>query len=289
MITNSLQSITNLLHAQLCYQLFITPLHRPLEKKYRDFARMACEVFELKRTDVIHKEYPRHHVLHVFKQSNNPHAKKILITHGWMSRAAYMIRFVQYLHKKGYEVHALDFPAHGDAKGIQLPWTDAVDIIRHCLNENGPFYGVLGHSFGGSMLLNTLNLAGQLPQWHLKHKPEKAVLIASPTQMRTPISAIARRLKLNGQAYLCLKHMMQQQIEFALSSVHLSHFTAQSPDIPFLCVHGKQDLTIHPKESERFCSYYNGAELALLDNADHVSVLMDKRVEDIVGQFFARE
>ncbi len=194
MMTSSLAALKDLLHAQLCYQLFITPVHLPLEKKYRNFARMACEFVEGKRTEVIHQEYPRHHVIHRFKPTHSEKAKKVLITHGWLSRAAYMVRLIRALHKEGYDVYAIDFPAHGEAKGLQLPWTDAIAIIRHILNEHGPFYGAVGHSFGGSMLLNTLNLAGQREEWRLNNSLQTAVLISSPIQMRSPVNSLAQRV-----------------------------------------------------------------------------------------------
>lgn len=286
MKTDSLTYIRDLLHAQLCYQFFITPIHIPLEKKYRDFAKMACEFIETKRSEVIHQESPRHHVLHRFIPTKNSQGKKILITHGWISRAAYMVRLIKTLHQQGYDVYALDFPAHGDSKGLQLPWPDAVVILKEIINQHGPFYGVIGHSFGGSMLLNALNLAGQLPEWQLINKPERAVLIASPTHMRNPINSIARRFKLSGHGYLQLRQLIRQQTEIDLNLIRLRHFITQSPDIPFLCIHGEQDETINTKESVDFCKQYKNANLALLKDADHVSVLMDQRVEQLVCDFF---
>lgn len=284
-MTDSLLRVRNSLHAQLCYQFFITPIPMPLEKKYRDFAKMACEFLEIKRTEVLHQNLPRHYVIHRFAQEKNPQAKKILITHGWMSRAAYMAVLINDLHRSGYDVYALDFPAHGDAKGYQLPWTDAVTIIKDVLNQQGPFHGVIGHSFGGSMLLNTLNLSGQVPNLQLGHKPEKAILIASPTHMRGPIADIARRFKLNGYAYLQLRHLIAQKAEIDLSLIRLNHFITQQPNTPFLCIHGEQDATVMPSESISFCQQYKNADLALLKDADHISILMDKRVGELIINF----
>lgn len=286
MMTDSLAYIKDILHAQLCYQLFITPLHFPLEKKYRDFGKIACEYVENRQSEVIHNEVPRHHVLHRFKPAAAVDKnKKILITHGWMSRAAYMVRYIRVLQRQGYDVYALDFPAHGDAKGVQLPWTDAVAIIRQSLNMHGPFYAVLGHSFGGSMLLSTLNLAGQLPEWQIEHKPERAVLIASPTQMRTPMNSLARRFKLSGHGYLYLRQLIRQHGIVNPSLIGLRHYVAQLPETPFLCIHGELDDTVHPKESMIFCREYKNAQLQLLKDADHVTVLMDERVEQMVCAF----
>lgn len=285
MITDSLALVRDVLHAQFCYQVFITPIHLPIEKEYRSFARLACSIMEDSRSEVIHEQTPRHHVLHRFIPEAEANNKKILITHGWMSRAAYMVRLINSLHHKGYEVYALDFPAHGEAKGLQLPWTDAVAVINKTLNDHGPFYGVIGHSFGGSMLLNTLNLAGQLPELRLNHKPERAVLIASPTQMRGPINHVAKKLKLSGNGYLLLRHLMQGQAKINLNRVHLNHFVSQMPNIPFLCIHGELDKTVNTRESIRFCRTYQNADLRILSDADHVSVLMDARVERLVCDF----
>ncbi|MGC1182160.1 alpha/beta hydrolase [Legionella sp.] len=285
MITTSLARIKDILHAQFCYQVFITPIHFPIEKEYRNFAKLACEWMKDERTEVIHEEQPRHYVLHHFIPQNNGNGKKILIAHGWMSRAAYMMRLSYALHQQGYEVYAVDFPAHGEAKGLQLPWMDAVAIIKAILNQHGPFYGVIGHSFGGSMLLNTLNIAGQLSDWGLKHKPERAVLIASPIQMRGPINHVAKKLKLSAYGYLHLRYLMENQGKINLNRVRLHHFVSQTPNIPFLCIHGAQDKTVNPKESIRFCNKYKNADLQILPNANHVSVLMDERVEHLVCDF----
>lgn len=285
MMTDSITYLRDLLHAQLCYQFFITPIHLPIEKKYRDFAKMACEFMEDKRSEVIHQDLPRHHVLHRFIPQHHTGTKKVLITHGWISRAAYMVKLIKALHQQGYDVYALDFPAHGESKGLQLPWPDAVAILKEILNQHGPFYGVIGHSFGGSMLLNTLNLAGQCPEWQLNYKPERAVLIASPTHMRSPINSIARRFKLSRHGYLQLRQLIRQQAEIDLSLIRLCHFISQTPDTSFLCIHGEQDSTIAPKESIVFCKEYKNANLSLLPDADHVSVLMDDRVEKLVCNF----
>lgn len=284
-MADSFIHLSTIVHAQLCYQFFITPLPIPIEKKYRNFAKMACEFLETKRSELIHQSVPRHHVLHRFAQQKNTEAKKILITHGWMSRAAYMVSLIHELHRNGYDVYALDFPAHGEAKGFQLPWADAVTILKEVINEHGPFHGVIGHSFGGSMLLNTLNLSGQIPELRLIHNPEKVILIASPTHMRRPLTDIARRFKLSGYGYSQLRQLIQEKAEIDLSMIRLNHFIMQEPTTPFLCIHGEQDETVIPKESISFCQQYKNADLALLENADHISVLMDKRVGQLTLNF----
>lgn len=284
MFANALAGIRDFFHAQLCYHMFITPLPMSLDKEYRDFAQRACEYLLTNRSDMLQFSTPRHYVIHHFAQPANPQAKKILITHGWMSRAAYMVRLIRSLHQQGYEIYALDFPAHGEAKGMQLTWIDAVSILRDILNNLGPIYAVIGHSFGGSMLLNTLNLASQLPDWHIQTMPERAVLIASPTNMRTPVSKFARRLKLSGQAYLLLREVIRRHSKTNIQYLNFRRFATRGKT-PLLCIHGTADTTIDPRESINFCRRYPHASLALLPGIDHVDVLIDNRVENLVYNF----
>lgn len=291
MSTSVFTNVKDFFHAQICYQLFITHLHLPLEKEYRDFAKKACDYFFAHRTESKPFDSPRHHVIHRFNFSKKKNPKKILIAHGWMSRAAYMIRLIKLLSDHGFDVYALDFPAHGESKGFQLTWIDAVMVLRQIINEMGPFYATIGHSFGGSMLLNTLNLSSQFQTWQIKNVPERVVMIASPTRMQTPVAQLARRLRLSGKGYLFLRDMFQKNA--ILDSQHLindikcldfqNYITRTTT--PFLCVHGVKDQTIAPEESIIFCKKYSNASLVLLPDADHVSVLMDERVEKIINQF----
>lgn len=284
MLANSLTEFWDLIHAQLCYQLFITPIHLPIEKEYREFARRAREFFVENRSFSIPVSSPRHHVIHCFEQVNNPQAKKVLIAHGWISRAAYMARLIRALHQQGYHVYAIDFPAHGEAKGLQLTWMDAVMILRQTINDFGPFHGMIGHSFGGSMILNTLNLANQFAEWEINKVPERVVLMSSPTRMRTPVSKLARRLRLSGKGLILLRELFRQNASPDIKHLDFRHFINHSKT-PVLCIHGEDDDSITPYESTIFCEQYPHASLTLLPDADHVSVLLDERVETKVCEF----
>ncbi len=284
MISDSIENMKDLLHAQICYHFFITPIPFPIPKEYRKFAERACEFLETKRSEALHFQTPRHHVIHRFAQKKNPQAKKILITHGWVSRAAFMAQFINALHQQGFDVYALDFPAHGESQGAQLPWIDAVAVLRQTINQLGPFYSVIGHSFGGSMILNTLNLANQFPAWRLETLPEKVVLLASPTCMRTPVHRLARQLKLSAKGYLLLRQVFREQTNIDLKCLQFRRYTLHA-ETPFLCVHGEDDDAITPNESIRFCQHYSYATLALLPGVDHLSILIDKKAEEAVCQY----
>ncbi|KTC66575.1 putative hydrolase (plasmid) [Legionella adelaidensis] len=283
-MVNSLVQFKDYLHAKLCYQIFITPLHFMVEKKYKDFAQRACEYFNEQRTESFHYHEPKHYILHRFAPKNNDTGRKILLAHGWMSRAAYMSKLIDSLVNQGFEVYAIDFPAHGEAKGRQLVWTDAVLILKKILCELGPFYAAIGHSFGGSMLLNALNLSRQFAHWHIQEEPEKIVLLAAPTRMRTPVKRLAKQLKLSPKAYLQLHQVFKEQTLIDINRLNFQNFTEKAR-IPFLCIHGKDDQAIDPKESIIFCENYSYASLVLLAGINHINILIDERVDQTVSAF----
>lgn len=283
-MNETMRHLRDLLQAQLCYQLFITPIRLPLPKEYRHFARSACDYLEKTRDRIMHFYTPRHYVIHHIPQNKHPQAKKILITHGWMSRGAYMARLIRMLHQEGFDVYALDFPAHGEAKGFQLTWYEAVAILRQIINQLGPFHAAIGHSFGGAMLLNTLNLASQYPEWQIKSEPEHMVLLSTPSRMQTPVRRLSRQLNLSAHAYTLLRQMFEEQTPVDIKSLDVRHYKSPAKT-PFLCIHGEDDDAIHPKESKIFCNFYPHASLILLPDVDHVNILMDKRVDDAVCNF----
>lgn len=286
MFTEKVSALRDSIHALLCYQMFITPLPNQIEKEYEFFAKCACDFLKNNRTDMIKVNSPRPYVIHHFANPNKKQAKKILVTHGWMSRAAYMVRIIRALHKEGYEIYALDFPAHGEAKGWQLPWVDAVDIIRDTLNSHGPFYGVVGHSFGGAMLLVTLTLASQSSRWRIEPMPKRAILLASPTSPRTPIKKLARRFKLRGSGLMLLKKVINERTNPELQRINFRRLMRLSK-VPVLCIHGQEDKTVDPLESIRFCQENPNADLILFPEVDHVGILIDERIEKRVCHYFA--
>lgn len=284
MIIEALKDIRDRLHAQVCYQLFITPLPIPIDEPYREFADWACELLSKERTNRIEIHTPRHHIIHHFAQPDNPAAPKVLITHGWMSRAAYMIKLIQALHNDGYEVFAMDFPAHGEAKGLQLTWMDAVLLLKETMDTLGPFYAVIGHSFGGAMLLNTMNLAAQLPQWEIKQEPERMVLIAAPTNMRVPVRRLAKAVRLSGKGYRTLRQVFRQKAIADIEHLNYRHF-AKRGKIRVLCIHGKDDTFIHPSQSIQLCQRYPHASLTIIPDTNHVDILINDRMKHAVRTF----
>lgn len=284
MIINKFNNITDWFYSWLGYQFFITPFRTRPPSDYHQFMHLAQDWFYNNRTDCIERSLPRHYVIHYFSPQTAPNGHKILITHGWMSCATWMAKFINDFTIEGYEVYALDFPAHGEAKGVQIIWEDAVAVIRDTINEYGPFYAAVGHSFGGSMLINAVNLSGQLENFKLSTIPEQIVTMGSPTRMRIPVYLLAKRLQLSANAYKELRRTILTKGQVDPMRLQLKHLMTQNIKVRWICIHGEDDDVIHPYESQVFCEQVPNSQLILLPKMDHLSLLMDDRITENILQ-----
>ena len=120
---------------------------------------------------------------------NAPSKRKFLILHGFESSSYNFDRYIMPMVRKGYEVVAMDAPAHGRSEGKTVSMPDYVNTIGEAEKRFGPFDAYLAHSFGG--------LAVSL---FLEQRPDKKdaqlVLIAPATETTTAIDTFFRFLQL---------------------------------------------------------------------------------------------
>ncbi|MGL4637036.1 MAG: alpha/beta hydrolase [Beijerinckiaceae bacterium] len=104
----------------------------------------------------------------------------ILLVHGWTGQAAFMSAFVEPLTSAGFDVLALDMPAHGKSSGKHLHVPLGVAALHAVRERFGPWYAIVAHSFGGAVA--TSFVAGAVegfPSVWL----DRLVLIATPSSM----------------------------------------------------------------------------------------------------------
>lgn len=264
-------------YSWLGYQFFITPFRFRPPVDYYPFMHKAQEWFYGARKEKIIKSTPKHYVVHRFSPQIKSNGKRVLVVHGWMSCATWMTKYINAFTLKGYEVYALDFPAHGEAKGLQVTWLEALAVLQLTIEDFGPFDIALGHSFGGSMLINAVNLHGQLPECKLGSLPSTVITLGSPTKMRLPIYHLARRFQMSGTAYKELARTIMAKGSIGLDRLQLRYLANRSSNVQWICVHGKQDEIVAPSEAVVFCDRVPNSQLILVDGVDHVSLLIDDK------------
>lgn len=144
---------------------------------------------------------------------NHPQKKKVMILHGFSSTIMKFDHFVSPLIKQGYEVIAVDAPAHGKSTGKQVSVLEYKAMIKKVNEAYGPVDSYIAHSFGG------LALALYLAE-NNHDRNNKIVLIAPATETSTAINIFCRFLKIDEQ----VKKAMEQEI-FEKSGIAANHFS----------------------------------------------------------------
>lgn len=122
-----------------------------------------------------------------------PGARKATILHGHESSVLNFEMYIKGLLAKGYEVIAVDAPAHGLSDGKTINALEYRDFIIQLHERFGPIQSYIGHSFGGL----TIPLAME----KIRHDESyRLALIAPATETTTAIDGFFRMIRSNDKA-----------------------------------------------------------------------------------------
>jgi len=202
-------------------------------------------------------------------------ARKILLVHGWESRATQMAGYVDLFLDSGYQVIAMDAPAHGESMGKHANPVAFANAIASAHTELGPFDAMVGHSMGGSALAVALSEGLDC---------EKVVLISSPSTILGVLKAFSKFIGLPGK---CEKHFIQLVGESAgrpaeaIDIAKISKtFRASS-----LIIHDENDLEIPFENAKTIQACWPNAKLIATQGYGHRAILRQRDVWESVLSF----
>jgi pimeloyl-ACP methyl ester carboxylesterase len=204
-----------------------------------------------------------------FRTSEQRSRGSILLVHGWTGRAAFMSAFVEPLLMLGFDVVAVDLPAHGRSSGKKLHLPMAVAALYAIHEKLGPFYSVVGHSFGCAVVVSLLcgAVAGTPAM-----PTNKIILIASPHSMPVIFKQFGTFVGLGPQAQLQLEsHVLR------LSGRALETFEGEDMlrelGIPTLVLHAPEDKEVSFKSAEALASAGSHVTLQPMPGLGHRRIL----------------
>ncbi len=143
--------------------------------------------------------------------------KKILIVHGFESRAYNFDRYVAPLLKKGYGVFAMDAKAHGFSEGKTITLPEYKAMLCELEKQFGAFDGYISHSFGGIAIC-------LFEEMH-NHPNAKLVLIAPATETITAIKLFCAFLKLKDKLRLAIHDYIFKKSGFRVEDFSIKRIT----------------------------------------------------------------
>ncbi len=200
---------------------------------------------------------------------------RVLLVHGWSARAEVMGLFVDPLLNSGFDVIAIDLPAHGRSNGHALSMPVGAEAILAVDRAIGPITAAITHSFGGTAV--ALAAEGGPPLTSRLNGLQRVVLIASPNRLDAMTAAFAKRRRLTAKIHAALNDVVSTRAGRPIRDIEIGHFLAKA-DLPALIVHDQNDDDVPFSRAEAICAVAPKAVLLPTKGLGHRRIVITSTV-----------
>lgn len=193
-------------------------------------------------------------------------AKTVLLIHGWESHAGHMSTLADALTAEGFDVVALDAPAHGDAEGSATNAIQFAAALMAASTKLGPFYAVVGHSMGGGAAFIALADGLQV---------EKVVTIASPFLFSDVLHRFALHIGLPPKAEKSFVDRIEKMTGRSWEETR-GDVVAPKVTQPVLVVHDLEDKEIPVSDALALINLLPHGQLLETSGLGHRRILRDR-------------
>jgi pimeloyl-ACP methyl ester carboxylesterase len=244
-----LEKLSPSLAGRVAFALFCrTPSRNPKGEKARNVFMVGRN--RLRQASIVRLALTRGMAAahHLSPEASRKSGRRILIVHGWGSRAEYLTDLALAMQQTGADVVILDLPGHGASTGRRLDLKIAAEAIVAAERHFGRFDGVVGHSFGGAA---TMMAAGQVFQDLQQLEAGRIALIGSPSSMGEVFHGFATMVGLGRSsvdAMRCRATAIAGTRVEELDGVSV----ARRIDRPLLVVHAEDDKEVNVGHAQRY-------------------------------------
>lgn len=188
---------------------------------------------------------------------------RVLLVHGWDSRASHLGQFIAPLCRAGFQVWAFDGPAHGDSTGNLSSVVHHGKAILAIAGAFGPFDGLVAHSVGSPAALYA---------FHKGLRVRGSVHIAGPASLKRVLLRIAHAIELTVAGIEKLIRDTEAHIGQPVDSMELDAL-ADGFRHPALLLHDPADREVPYAESCALADAWRGAKLVDIAGAGHRRII----------------
>lgn len=199
----------------------------------------------------------------------------VLLVHGWAGRGTQLGHLIAPLTQAGYQVIALDGPAHGDSPGTRTNINFFANALVDVGMELGYLHGVVAHSFGAGATVIALDRG---------LKATRVVCVASPSNMQRVVDTYSGLMKLSKPVATEMQKRLEKWAGVQLSDLHIEKISAHQ-STPALIVHDPEDREVAYRNAEVLAENWRGARLLTLKNVGHRRILKSKELAQAVLDF----
>ncbi len=201
----------------------------------------------------------------------------ILLAHGWESNSARWRTFINLFRKAGYQVVALDAPAHGETSSDRFDahWYGlALQAVADTLQPSF----IVGHSAGGMALAYFLS----------KNSPsylKGAVVVAAPSGLRKVLSNFNKVMGLNNRAIKGMEAAVKTCFTLAVDDFSLFDF-GKKIETPGLLLFDTDDPIADYDEGQRLETLWKNSRFKGYSGLGHS--MNNKIVAEEMLRFFQK-
>jgi pimeloyl-ACP methyl ester carboxylesterase len=212
--------------------------------------------------------------------------EKVLLVHGWGSRASHMSLMARIIAKAGFNVFIFDAPAHSSFTNIPPETTSNMfqfgRSISAVAKHLGDIHAVAAHSLGAISALFTVTGFGRLKEY--KFVSKKVVLINSPSSVESIISWFSKKHNLTEDEKNKLWLGLEEEFEFAVSDYCVSN-ALKKFKTDLMVIHDEDDEEISVSNASDFRKALPQALFHFTKGLGHAKILFDRETIKAVLNF----
>ncbi|MFC4257761.1 alpha/beta fold hydrolase [Marinobacter lacisalsi] len=190
---------------------------------------------------------------------------RVLVVHGWNSRASHLAGYIRALLAAGYQVLAFDAPGHGQSGGSRSNVVDLGRATLRVLEAAGPVEAAIGHSMGSPALLYAFAQGLQV---------RASIHIAGPSSLQGALLRAASMARLTDEQADRLLALMEAETGQPMVAMELMELSAGFRH-PALILHDLDDREVPFEESRLLRAAWPGSTLHEVSGLGHRRILND--------------
>jgi pimeloyl-ACP methyl ester carboxylesterase len=202
----------------------------------------------------------------------------VLLMHGWGGARAQMTGFVDPLLFAGFRVIAFDQPGHGESDGKTtnlLKIAPSMDVIAQ---REGPFHGVLAHSFG-TLITSYALVERNFPS------PSRLVYFGAFNRLMDSLPRFQVLANLPDEVMEGFRNMLDEEFGRGVLEAITNESLAPRIYIPALMFHDRDDNVTPVEDSRAIARVWKQAQFIETEGLGHRGALQSKQIYERVVEF----
>lgn len=187
----------------------------------------------------------------------------VLLLHGWESSTARWFALYEPLRRAGYDIYAIDAPAHGRSEGKKFNVFMYCQVLTAYCQQLGfaPDYWI-GHSGGG---MAAIYYSCQMENDLL---PRRVISMAVPGELENFIDKFCELVGANDRVKHGIEHHFHRDHDYRFADINFTEYVKQMT-IPGLIIHDEEDDVAPISGARRMHANWPGAEIATTKGRGH--------------------